>query len=214
MKIKKATLISAIYCLGLISCGGGGGVPGGDAFGTVFLTTSIAKPTIDVDLVNLSADANNCNITIPASNTENQSITFSTSKKPNIPQNTEASPVYIYQTYIKLTPAISNTEPFNRCIKDNISHPSISSVVPADGSLTLEIPVINQQIKECLVNNYGTVNQSCTGMNFDFGNQKTIYSVYAVLSFKAREINTGIEKTFEINLGTFNLSDFATGGQQ
>lgn len=191
------------------SCGGGGGAPGSDYFGTVFLTTSITKPTVDVDLVNLSLDTNNnCIQTIPMRQEELQKVVFTVSEKANNPSNVQKSPVYIYDGRIRFQSANQNVDPLNSCILTNLSYPSFGFSI--SGSYTVDITVINQAMKKCIVDRYGISPQTCSSMQFSFGPS---YTVYAVLSFKAREIATGIEKSFEINLGTFNLSDFQTGGQ-
>lgn len=206
-------IITGFVLAGLLVSCGGDGAPGSDMFGTVMLTTSVEKSVLDIDLVEPRLDNNQCVLNY-STNYEVQRVLFKVEKKPNIPAGVSPSSVYIYQSVIKLQPATDFNEPFNRCILPNITHPSISISVNADSSTNVEIPLVNQDIKRCLVENYGTPNQTCNAVQFDFGNQKSVYKVYAVLSFKAKEINTGIEKSFEVNLGTLNLSDFPTSGGQ
>lgn len=208
--MKKIILVLGGLCW-LYSCGGTGG-PGSDDFSTVYLTTSIEKTVINIDLVDLSVNQNNnqCLVIIPSGLDEQQNVNFIVSMKPNIPISAAPSDLVLYNFNLRLTPAVNNPEPFNRCFT-GISIPTGVISVPmyqkTTNTVKLPVSVINQSIKECLVSNYGQIPASCDRMSFSFG---PMYSVYALLSFTAREVYTGKEKRFNIDLGTFNLADFAT----
>lgn len=199
-------LFLGLIIAGLVTSCGGGTAPGTDEFSTVYLTTSIEKSVINVDLVDLKLSNNICLRSYTMSPDEQQNVTFFVLKKPNLPLSVNPSDIVIYNFDLKLYPAVKNTEPFQRCFSGVYIPTGVYTVQP-NGNVKIPISVINQGMKECLVENYGQVPASCDKVNFEFG---PLYSVYAVLSFTAKEVYTGKEKRFEINLGTFNLSDYAT----
>lgn len=198
------------------SCGGESGVPGGDFFGTVSLITNVEKTSVQIDLADLYLSDNVCLRTVSISDDEYQSITFRTAtKQTNV--NFPPSSIYIYNSSLRFYTTEPNKEPMNTCIIRNVIHPSISIEVPANGSITVSIPIISQAAKNCLVEKYSEPDQNCKQLKLDFGDGKTEYTVYPILSYKAKEVQTGIEKSFEINLGPVKLSDVVrqtTGGQQ
>ncbi|MCX7739261.1 MAG: hypothetical protein N2Z80_07665 [Hydrogenothermaceae bacterium] len=210
MKNSKA-LASFLAFTSLLfsSCGGSGMAPGSDYFGTVILSTSIEKPTVDVDLVDLKLENNVCVQYIPMDQSELQTLTFIVKEKDNSPSNLKKSSVYIYDSKLRFYPATNFTDPMQRCFTSYAS-PSISLEVTSSSKVTF--PVIDQDIKSCLIQNYGSIPAICSVYQFNF-NGNSGYKVYAALSFKAKEISTGIEKSFEINLGTFNLSDYYRSSQ-
>ncbi len=198
----------ATLSLALLSCGGGG-APGTQDFGTVYITTSISKPKIDVDIVNyvLNTTTNQCELYIPMNTNEQQTVSFTVSPKPNLPQNVQPSSVVISDLRISFTPQFGTLD---NCF-NNIAQPTTVFSVSPNSIGSLNLYVINQGVKECLLNKYGILPSQCpSSVMFSFPSGSSTYIVYATLSFKATEANTGISKNMTINLGTYELGDFTT----
>jgi hypothetical protein len=207
--MKKMFLVS-LFGLGfLVGCGGGGG-PGVEDFSTVYITSSIQKGSIDVDLINLSLDdtTKSCKRTIPMPDNEKQTLTITVTQKPSLPAGAKLSEVVISDLKISFTPAVGQLDP---CF--NVAQLSGVYTVNASGSSSFSFPVITQDIKECMVNKYRSSDNGCTAASFNFPqdpNNPNYYTVYATLTFKATEVYTGISKTITINFGTYRLSDFTS----
>jgi len=208
--IKRMFLVP-LFSLGfLVGCGGGGG-PGVEDFATVYITSSIQKAVIDVDLINLSPDnttnPTSCKPTFPMGTNEYQTLTITVTQKPNLPAGVKPSDVVISDFRISFTPAVGQLD---SCF--NVAQPSGVYTVNANGSFSFSFPVIAQDIKECMVNKYLVgVSNGCTTAFFVFPqdpNNPNFYTVYATLTYKATEVYTGKSKTITINFGTYRLSDF------
>uniref|UniRef100_UPI00261BB83F hypothetical protein n=1 Tax=Sulfurihydrogenibium sp. TaxID=2053621 RepID=UPI00261BB83F len=120
--IKRMFLVP-LFGLGfLVGCGGGGG-PGVEDFATVYITSSIQKGSIDVDLINLSLDNTttppSCKPTIPMGANENQTLTITVTQKPNLPAGVQPSEVVISDFRVSFTPAVGQLDP---CF--NVAQPS------------------------------------------------------------------------------------------
>ena len=210
--IKRMFLVP-LFGLGfLVGCGGGGG-PGVEDFATVYITSSIQKGSIDVDLINLSLDntTKSCKPTIPMSTDENQKLTITVTQKPNLPAGVQPSEVVISDLRVSFTPAVGQLDP---CF--NVAHPSEVHTVNANSSPSFSIPVITQDIKNCMINKYLVSTNGCTTASFNFPqnpNNPDFYTVYATLTYKATEVYTGKTKTITINFGTYRLSDFTSQTQ-
>jgi hypothetical protein len=213
--MKKMFLVS-LFGLGfLVGCGGGGGGgPGVEDFATVYITSSIQKPVIDVDLIEYILDESKdppvCkSVYIPMSDNENQTLTITVTPKPNLPAGVKPSEVVISDLKISFTPVAGQLDPcFNV-----VAPPFGNHIVNANSSYSVSFPVITQDIKECMVMNHLTSTNGCTTASFNFSqnpNNPNFYKVYATLTFKATEVYTGISKTMTIPFGTYILSDFAS----
>jgi hypothetical protein len=209
--MMKKMLLAPMVSVGfLVSCGGGGG-PGVEDFSTVYLTSSVAKSSINVDLVDLATDNTttppSCKQTIPMPDDEKQTLTVAVSSLPNLPSGTQASDVVISDLKISFTPSSGNLD---TCFK-NVAQPSSYYVIKPGDSLSLDLTVITKDIKDCMVRNHLTSDNGCTTASFDFSqdpNKSNFYIVYATLTYKATEVYTGRSKTTTVNLGSYTLSDF------
>jgi hypothetical protein len=218
--MMKKMFLASLFGLGfLVGCGGGGGGgPGVEDFSTVYITSSIQKGSIDVDLIDYSLDNTKtppCTSTIPMSDNENQTLTITVTQKPNLPTAVKPSDVVISDLKISFTPAAGQLDP---CF--NVAQPSGVYTInaPKDSSspssITLSFPVITQDIKKCMRDKYIKSDYNlCRTVSINFQqdpNNPNFYTVYATLTYKATEVNTGISKTITINLGTYRLSDFTS----
>ncbi|WP_299229986.1 hypothetical protein, partial [Sulfurihydrogenibium sp.] len=124
----------------------------------------------------------------------------------NLPAGVQPSEVVISDFRVSFTPAVGQLDP---CF--NVAQPSGVYTV-ANGSLSIPLPVITQDIKNCMINKYlVAASNGCTKAFFNFPqdpNNPDFYTVYATLTFKATEVYTGKSKTITINFGTYRLSDF------
>jgi hypothetical protein len=212
--IKRMFLVP-LFGLGfLVGCGGGGG-QGAEDFSTVYITSSIQKASIDVDLINLSLDNTtnppSCKATIPMSDNENQKLTITVTQKPNLPAGVQPSEVVISDLRVSFTPAVGQLD---SCF--NAAQPSGVYTVNANSSSSFSFPVITQDIKNCMINKYLVSTNGCTTASFNFPqdpNNPDFYTVYATLTYKATEVYTGKSKTITINFGTYRLSDFTSQTQ-
>jgi hypothetical protein len=208
--MKKMFLVS-LFGLGfLVGCGGGGG-PGVEDFSTVYLTSSLQKADIDVDLIEYILDESKnppvCkSVYIPMSTDENQTLTITVTPKPNLPAGVQPSEVVISDLRISFTPAVGQLD---SCF--NVAHPSGVYTVNANSSSSFSFPVITQDIKECMVDKYIVSDYNlCRTASINFQqdpNNPYFYTVYATLTYKATEVYTGKSKTITINFGTYRLSD-------
>jgi len=212
--IKRMFLVP-LFGLGfLVGCGGGGG-PGVEDFSTVYITSSIQKGSIDVDLIEYKLDESKdppvCKSYIPMSDNENQTLTITVTPKPNLPAGVKPSEVVISDLRISFTPAAGQLD---SCF--NVAQPSGVYTVP-NGSSSFSFPVITQDIKNCMIDKYIVFNYNlCKIVSINFPqdpNNPNFYTVYATLTYKATEVYTGKTKTITINFGTYRLSDFTSQTQ-
>jgi hypothetical protein len=209
--IKRMFLVP-LFSLGfLVGCGGGGG-PGVEDFATVYITSSIQKAGIDVDLIEYILDESKnppvCkSVYIPMSTDENQTLTIAVTQKPNLPAGVKPSEVVISDLKISFTPAAGQLDP---CF--NVAQPSGVYTVNANSSSSFSFPVITQDIKKCMRDKYIVSDYNlCRTASINFQqdpNNLNFYTVYAILTYKATEVYTGKSKTITINFGTYRLSDF------
>ena len=183
---------------------GGGDIPAADCFSTVCVDVQAEHGIIEVDLINYALDNDVCTGTIPAAETQNL-IIRSIEKLPKPPNVPGPYQVKVDSFQLSYVPVVGNLDDcFNRFIPPT----GIYTVDPGQ-TLSIPIPVVSQEIKECLLGKYSLGHDpACRTARIVFPDFSSFYKVYGVLTFRVTEYYSGDSKIYRINFGTYILGDY------
>ena len=201
--MKKRVLVASLMVLlsvVLFSCGGGGGVGGGaEVFKTVTLTAQSSVNILDSDVAKHSA---NCDpvTDVPTYTADDVEVEIASTLNPGQPSSITGSAVRLESVKVKYKPATDTSKPLTE------QKYALSTIVPANGSITVPIRVASQSMKSSiplseLISQDSTATPPICLSNGTF-------SYFVTLEFEGTEIDTDKTATFETKL-TVNFEDFA-----